>query len=257
MFFPCRPLKSLKHLKKKKCRLQSARKWSHYVEEHLSLVSSITVTERAVQIIRFYLLHARLLQKLAQDFLCSAPAGCLETRQGKEHCGSYLPIKGTTRTSVHFAFVSDRACFNGTNCMILRSCAVGNLAPPRSTLQLWANYFHWQGNISSLCLENWRKKKTLGKLFSTISLRAFGIELGKFQPWLQISFCHLMTWTQKHTRRLLTFQLMFYLTRQWSVKCVHYRFSLKALKMIVADKIIENKIIDKHFHIWLNLQWFI
>lgn len=139
---------------KKKSKTQRAQKWSHYVEEHLSLVPSITVRERAVQIITFSLLYARLLRKLDPDFLCTVAAGCLETRRGgKEHCGSYLPIKGTTRTSAHFAFVSNRAFFNGTNCMILGSWTVGNSAPPCSPLKLWANYFHLQGNLSSLCLQ--------------------------------------------------------------------------------------------------------
>lgn len=127
---------------------QSAQKRSHYVEEHLSPVSSITVTERAVQIITFYLLHERLLHKLAQDFPCAVAAGCLETRQeGKEHCGSYLPIKGTTRASTHFAFVTDWAFFNGTN------CTDENLPLPCFTLKLWANYFHLRGNMSSLCTQ--------------------------------------------------------------------------------------------------------
>lgn len=105
-------------------------------------MSSITVTERAVQIIRFHLLHAPLLHKLAQDFLCTMAAGCLETRRdGKEHCGSYLPIKGTTRTRALFAFVSDRDFVSATNCMALGSCS----------------YFHLQGKASSLCYQK-RKK---------------------------------------------------------------------------------------------------
>lgn len=107
------------------------------------------------------------LHKLAQDFLCTVAAGCLETRQdGKEHCSSYSPIKGTTRTSTHFAFVSERAFFNGTNCMILGSCTVGNVARACSSLKLWANYFHLQGKMSSLCLQKWRQKSNSWLTFS-------------------------------------------------------------------------------------------